>query len=136
MYKHYIVCAAIIIKDKQILCLQRNKSKYDYISYKYEFPGGKVEHSENEEDALIREIKEELNIDLSIVEKFLIVEHAYPDFAITMHSFLCHANVDKLTLKEHINMKWLKATELSSLDWAAADLPIVSKLMQTEYAIF
>lgn len=136
MNKHYIVSAAIIIKNKEILCMQRGKSKYPYISFKFEFPGGKVELRETEENALIREIKEELNINLKIIEKFLVVQHAYPDFSITMHSYLCNADLDTLSLKEHISSKWLKKKDLNTIDWAAADLPIVSKLMQTEYALF
>jgi len=136
MKKHYTVSAAIIIENKKILCVQRNKGKYDYISYKYEFPGGKLEEGENEEDALKREISEELNLEIDVAENFLVVTHEYLDFDLTMHSYLCKANTEKLVLKEHIDAKWLYKNELIELDWAAADLPIVSKLINTNHELF
>jgi 8-oxo-dGTP diphosphatase len=136
MKKHYTVSAAIIVENKKILCVQRNKGKYDYISYKYEFPGGKLEEGENEEDALKREIAEELNLEIDVAEKFLVVTHEYLDFDLTMHSYLCKANTEKLVLKEHIDAKWLFKNELIELDWAAADLPIVSKLINTNHELF
>ena len=136
MKKHYTVSAAIIVENKKILCVQRNKGKYDYISYKYEFPGGKLEEGENEEDALKREISEELNLQIDVAEKFLVVTHEYLDFDLTMHSYLCKANTEKLVLKEHIDAKWLYKNELIELDWAAADLPIVSKLINTNHELF
>ena len=71
MKKHYTVSAAIIIENKKILCVQRNKGKYDYISYKYEFPGGKIEINESQIDALHRELKEELDISVDIKSFFL-----------------------------------------------------------------
>jgi 8-oxo-dGTP diphosphatase len=136
MKKHYTVSAAIIVENKKILCVQRNKGKYDYISYKYEFPGGKLEEGENEEDALKREISEELNLEIDVAEKFLVVTHEYLDFNLSMHSYLCKANTEKLFLKEHIDAKWLYKNELIELDWAAADLPIVSKLINTNHELF
>ena len=136
MKKHYTVSAAIIVENKKILCVQRNKGKYDYISYKYEFPGGKLEEGEKEEDALKREISEELNLEIDVAEKFLVVTHEYLDFDLTMHSYLCKANTEKLVLKEHIDAKWLHKNELIELDWAAADLPIVSKLINTNHELF
>ena len=136
MKKHYTVSAAIIVENKKILCVQRNKGKYDYISYKYEFPGGKLEEGENEEDALKREISEELNLEIDVAENFLVVTHKYLDFDLTMHCYLCKANTEKLVLKEHIDAKWLFKNELIKLDWAAADLPIVSKLMNTNHELF
>lgn len=136
MKKHYTVSAAIIVENKKILCVQRNKGKYDYISYKYEFPGGKLEIGENEEDALKREISEELNLEIDVAENFLVVTHEYLDFDLTMHSYLCKANTEQLVLKEHIDAKWLYKNELIELDWAAADLPIVSKLINTNHELF
>lgn len=128
--KHIEVVAAVILHNNKILCVQRNENKYEYISKKYEFPGGKVEAGETNEDAIIREIKEELNMDISILSKYLVVEHTYPDFKMTMYSYLCHASDELVTLTEHIDYKWLHPEELMLLDWAAADLPIVYKLME------
>ena len=123
------VVAAIIQNNNQILCVQRGPSKYAYVSHKYEFPGGKVEVGETKEQAIIREIKEELHIDIINPQFYLTVEHTYADFAIVMHSFLCVTETQQLTLTEHIDAKWLKNSELELLDWAEADVPIVKKLI-------
>lgn len=124
------VVAAIIMYEDQILCMQRNKGKYDYISYKYEFPGGKIEPGESRTEALERELREEMDIEVSISEAdyFMTVEHTYPDFTITMHSFVCKVKTPEFVRKEHIDHKWLRKEELMQLDWAPADVPIVKKL--------
>jgi 8-oxo-dGTP diphosphatase len=129
--KHYEVVAAIIGMDNKILCVQRNASKYDYISYKFEFPGGKVEMGESRKDALLREISEELSMHITIESEFLSVFHQYPDFSITMHSFMCIALSDSIHLKEHVAYKWLPKEKILDLEWAAADIPIVEKLLET-----
>lgn len=127
--KQIEVVAAIIIKDNRILCTQRSKHKYSYISEKFEFPGGKIEEGETEVEALIREIQEELSIDIVVQSKFLTIEHVYPDFAIKMHSYICNSKSEVIKFLEHINHCWLHKEELMKLDWAAADLPIVKKLI-------
>lgn len=128
--KHVEVVAAVIINENnKILCTQRLDNKYDYLSRKYEFPGGKVEQNETNEAALIREIKEELNIDITIKNHFLTVEHQYPDFKLTMHSYTCTSQQENVTLLEHIDALWLGKEQLEGLDWAAADIPIVQKLI-------
>ena len=127
--KQIEVVAAIIIYEDKILCVQRNENKYSYISKKYEFPGGKIEDGETKIEALKREIAEELKMDISIKNDFLTVKHQYPDFKLIMHSFICYVKQNKVTLTEHIDFKWLSKNELENLDWAAADIPIVYKLM-------
>lgn len=122
------VVAAVIFYDKKILCVQRGDNKYNYIAFKYEFPGGKVEEGETNEEALRREILEELNLQITIDSKYLTVNHDYPDFTLVMHSYLCSCKTQELQLSEHVDYKWLDTTELSPLDWAAADIPIVDKL--------
>jgi len=115
----------------QYLCVQRGPNKYAYIDHKYEFPGGKIEFGEDRRTALIRELGEELEIEELIIESELItVEHAYPDFYLTMHAFLCIVPTNKHVLKEHINSKWLNIEEMEHLDWAAADVPILFYLQQ------
>jgi 8-oxo-dGTP diphosphatase len=126
--KHIEVVAAIIIYEGQILCVQRGPAKHDYISSKWEFPGGKVEEGETKLAAIVREIQEELHIHITVDAFFTTVEHSYPDFQLTMHSFLCSCESNELTLTEHSDYKWLSKNELKELDWAAADLPIVEKL--------
>ena len=123
------VVAAIIYHEDKILCVQRNENKYDYISKKYEFPGGKIELGESKQEALTREIQEELHMKIEIGNEFLTVNHKYPDFFLTMHSFLCKVESKKLTLTEHIDFKWLSKDAIGSLDWAGADVPIVKKLI-------
>ena len=129
--KQIEVVAAIIQFENKFLCVQRGEDKYDYISLKYEFPGGKIEPGESLNQALEREIKEELQYDICVKGKFLTVEHQYPDFQLKMHSYLCSAVHTNLTLTEHINYRWLEINQLDELDWAAADIPIVEKLMVT-----
>ena len=125
---HIEVVAAVIYQGNKILCVKRGIHKFDYISLKFEFPGGKIELGETKEDALLREIKEELDMNIEIQKEFLTVFFEYPDFKITMHSFICKCKSEVFNLKEHVEFRWLLNTELSALDWAAADIPIVEKL--------
>jgi 8-oxo-dGTP diphosphatase len=129
MMKKVEVVAGVIFWGNQILCVQRPKNKLQYISEKFEFPGGKIELGETKEDALHRELFEELNLLTKINSFFMTVVHEYPDFELTMHSFICEADSKELKLNEHIDIKWLKINELNTLDWAAADIPIVEKLL-------
>ena len=122
------VVAAIIVNMNQVLCVQRRHNKYEYISEKYEFPGGKVEDDETEKEALIREIQEELSLTIEVGEKFIIVDHDYPDFSISMHTYHCVSETRDIILNEHIDYKWLAISDMKVLDWAAADIPIVNKL--------
>jgi len=122
------VVAGIIFSGDQILCVQRPPNKFKYISEKYEFPGGKIEDGESKEDALERELLEELNICVTNKLFFLKVVHQYPDFELIMHSYTCEVVSKEITLNEHIDKKWLSINELTQLDWAAADIPIVIKL--------
>ncbi len=124
------VVAAIIKHNNKILCVQRGENKFDYISKKYEFPGGKIEAGETKEQTIIREILEELHMHISTQEEFLTVEHEYPDFYLTMHSFICSCEDPNFQLTEHIDFKWLEISEMGELDWAGADVPIVEKLMK------
>jgi 8-oxo-dGTP diphosphatase len=129
--KEVHVTAAVIIQDNKILCVQRNENKYNYISKKWEFPGGKVEENEQLEDTIKREIQEELNLSINVKSFFIQVNHKYPDFILKMDTFICEIIDGILNLNEHIDFKWLATSELEGLDWAAADLPIVEQLMKS-----
>jgi 8-oxo-dGTP diphosphatase len=127
--KHIIVVAAVIEHKGKYLCVQRGINKYDYISKKWEFPGGKVEADESPENALIREIQEELAMEINELDFLITVEHSYPDFRLTMHTYLCKSEQTTPTLTEHLEYTWQSASDMHHLDWAAADLPIVEKLI-------
>lgn len=130
--KHLTVTAAILIEGGEILCMQRKASKFEYISYKFEFPGGKVEPEESFEECLMRELREEMDLDIAITSDqfFMTIEHTYPDFAITMHCYLCPIDHRIFTRNDHHDHVWLKLQDLPTLDWAPADWPIVKKLME------
>ena len=124
-----VVAAAIFHNDK-VLSVQRPEHDKEYVSLKWEFPGGKIEVGESREEALVREIREELSVDIEISEFLMTVEHTYPDFHLTMHVFKCVLDQGEITLNEHVALKWLSNNELDQLDWAAADVPVVESLMQ------
>jgi 8-oxo-dGTP diphosphatase len=128
MKKIEVVAGVIFCKD-EILCVQRKKNKLHYISEKFEFPGGKIEPGESKEEALHRELLEELNLSINIKSFFMTVTHEYPDFELIMHTYICEVESKELKLNEHIDKKWLKVNELDQLDWAGADIPIVEKLV-------
>lgn len=98
------VSGAILVNDGEILCAQRNKGKHEYVSYKYEFPGGKIEQGETPAEALHRELIEEMEVDIpaETMKHFYTVEHTYPDFEIKMHCFICNMEDRHIVLKEHI----------------------------------
>ena len=123
------VVAAIIYFENKILCVKRPKNKLSYISEKFEFPGGKIEQGETQEEALKRELIEELNVVTDIKSFFTTVVHEYPDFELTMHSYLCEVDTKEIVLNEHISLEWLNIKDLKKLDLAAADIPIVNKLI-------
>jgi 8-oxo-dGTP diphosphatase len=129
--KHITVVAAVIEKQGKFLCVQRGPSALYYISHKWEFPGGKIEQGETEEEALQREICEELKMEIVVGKKVGTITHQYPDFLLTMHAFHCTSKQEP-TLTEHIAFRWLNIRELEILDWAAADLPVV-KLFSSGY---
>ena len=124
--KQIEVVAAIIHDDQgRIFATQRGYGEWkDW----WEFPGGKMEEGETPEEALKREIWEELDTRI-VVEKFVeTVEWDYPDFHLTMHCYLCHVESGHLQLKEHEAAKWLQKDELESVNWLPADWGLVRRL--------
>ena len=111
------------------ICSPARAEQTPYISHKWEFPGGKIEPNESQTDALVREIQEELHVTMMDLQFITTITHQYPDFIITMHAYSGHIDIDSITLTEHIDLRWLAKDELSNLDWAAADIPIVDALL-------
>jgi 8-oxo-dGTP diphosphatase len=124
------VAAAIIYVGDKILCFQRGSSKYAYTSFKYEFPGGKLEEGENPEEALKREILEELSIPIKDAKKLITVVHDYPDFRVKMHCYTCEIIEFRGDLKDHVAWVALEPQELGKLDWLEADIPVINLLME------
>lgn len=126
--KHLDVVAAVIENDGEILCVKRGQSRYEYTSFRYEFPGGKIEPGEEARHAVIREVEEELKMKIEVERELITVHHSYPDFTISLTAFLCHSDSRAFTLTEHIDYRWLPAAQLSTLQWPEADKPIMELL--------
>ncbi len=125
------VVAAIIRKDNKIYATQRG---YGEFKDGWEFPGGKVEEGETKEEALVREIKEELGI-LIEVDRFLTtIEYDYPTFHLSMGCFYCHIKEGSPVLKEHEAARWLSKTQIESLDWLPADLTIIDMVKESGFS--
>src|SRR5438067_2370928 len=118
-----VTCALITNNQAQVLAAQRSETMG--LPLKWEFPGGKIEPEETAEDCLVREIKEELNIEISIIEALPSNTHTYPKITIELIPFICEHISGKIILKEHAQYRWLHKNELLALDWADADVPIV-----------
>lgn len=119
------VAAAIIQHENKIFATQRGYGKF---KDGWEFPGGKIEPGETPQQALIREIREELDTEVKVGELFDTVEYDYPDFHLSMDCFLCTVLSGELVLKEHEASKWLAPEELDSVDWLPADRDLIRKL--------
>ncbi len=123
--KHIEVVAAIILDGDRIFATQRGYGKWRGW---WEFPGGKVQVGESREDALVREIKEELDATLVIDRFYTTVDYDYPDFHLTMHCYLCHIPDGHYTLNEHSEALWLTANTINSVQWLPADEELVAEL--------
>lgn len=120
------VVAAIIQRDNQIFATQRG---YGDFKGGWEFPGGKMEPGETPQEALRREIKEELDVDILVGDLFETVEYDYPNFHLTMHCFFCAIGAGEVVLKEHEAAKWLTTQTLDSVQWLPADEGLIEKLL-------
>ena len=120
------VVAAVIRKDDKIFATQRGYGEWkDW----WEFPGGKMEPGETQEEALKREIREELSTDISVDEFLCTVEYDYPKFHLVMHCYMCSLLTDLLHLNEHEAAKWLGREELPSVKWLPADVEVIERLL-------
>jgi len=121
------VAAAIIIKEGRFFATQRG-----YGAWKdwWEFPGGKVEAGESSEEALVREIKEELDTLVSVDEFVTTVEYDYPEFHISMDCFICSVISGELKLLEHESAKWLPLSDPWQVKWLPSDIEVIKKLTE------
>lgn len=125
------VSAAIITDGSKVLCFQKGESKRPYLSYKFEFPGGKLEANESPIQAIIRELKEEIDFDCSScsINSYRDLEHDYADFSVLIHYFVIRCGNPVYTLKEHKTAIWTPIGELHTLDWADAD-SVVAEIIE------
>ena len=122
-----VVAAIIYDSECRIFATQRGYGEWkDW----WEFPGGKMEAGETPEEALVREIREELSAEISVDEFLCTVEYDYPKFHLTMHCYLCSLVTEALHLSEHEAAKWLMKDELDSVRWLPADVKVVEALMR------
>lgn len=123
--KHVEVVAAIIQRDGLVYATQRGYGEWkDW----WEFPGGKVEPGESCEAALIREIREELTVEIQVEQRLCTVAYDYPTFHLVMHCYFCKLASGHLTLLEHEAARWLSQQELDAVEWLPADKVVVEKL--------
>ncbi len=119
------VVAAVIRRDNTILATQRGYGPWEGW---WEFPGGKIQPGESREQALVREIHEELDTDIAIDRFLTTIDYDYPDFHLTMHCFLCRLRESGFTLNEHHAARWLNAETLPTVQWLPADQDLIALL--------
>lgn len=119
------VVAAVIVRDGQVFATQRGYGEWQGW---WEFPGGKMEPGESPQEALVREIREELDAEISVGRLLETVEWDYPKFHLTMHCFLCSLLSDSVHLNEHEAAAWLTRDTLHSVKWLPADEGLVGKI--------
>ena len=117
--------AAIIIENGKVFATQRG---YGEFKDGWEFPGGKIEPGETPEEAIVREIKEELDTEVEVIELLDTVEYDYPNFHLSMGCFICKIKSGDLVLKEHEAAKWLTKDTLGSVEWLPADMGLVREI--------
>ena len=123
--KRIEVVAAVISRDGKYFATQRGYGEFkDY----WEFPGGKMEPGESREQALRREIMEELDTEIRVEDFLMTVDYDYPAFHLTMHCFLCTVVSGRLELKEHESAMWLVPQDLRTVNWLPSDEAVVGKL--------
>lgn len=127
MKKHLNVAAALIFQDGKIFATKRGESRYPYVAHKFEFPGGKIEKGETPQNAVVREMKEELDMDVVVGGLYAKTTFEYPDFIVTLSLYECEMK-SEFCLKEHEGYRWMKPSELCAEEWAPADADIVETI--------
>lgn len=122
--RHFQVACAIIERDGRVLTAQRSEAMS--LPLKWEFPGGKIRAGETPSACLHRELREELGVEVELLRMIPPTTHHYPDFAVTLHPFVCALIGGVLCNHEHAALLWQLPEELAALDWAEADLPVIA----------
>ena len=125
-----VVAAVMKGKDENQNKIFTTQRGYGEFKGMWEFPGGKMEPNERREEALKREIREELSTEISICDFIQTIEYDYPNFHLTMHCFLCEVVSGDLTLIEHEDSKWLSVNELNCVEWLPADIGVLDKVKE------
>lgn len=124
-----VTCAIIADDTGKVLVTQRSATMK--LPFKIEFPGGKIEPGETASDCLVREIKEELNLDIKTLFEMPYNIHHYVEFSINLIPFVCKIIGGSIELREHASYQWLNPSELLDQDWAEADIPIVENYLNS-----
>ncbi len=125
--KHVQVAAALLFDNGKIFAAKRGDSPYPYVAHKYEFPGGKIEKGESGEEALSRELKEELSLEARVGSLYAKHTFEYPDFIVTLWVYECEM-LSSFTLHEHEGYRWIAPKDLRAEEWAPADSDIIEGL--------
>ena len=134
--KHLIVAAALIVNEAgEVLCVLRGDSRYASTAHKWEFPGGKLEPGETAEQAAVREVREELGLEVQALALVGRSTFTYPEFSITLDGVLCVCVSGELELREHREARWVRPDRLEELDFAAADEPLLRALQERWQAL-
>lgn len=124
--KHYDVVGAVIIENGLVLCAQRGPT--GLLGGRWEFPGGKIEPGETPQEALVREIAEELDCSVSVGAQVASTTHEYEFGVVELRTFYCELVVGTPYATEHAELRWVAPADLSALDWAPADIPAVDRI--------
>ena len=122
------VVAAVIVHENQVFATERGCGEFKDM---WEFPGGKIEAGESPQEALVREIEEELDTEIKVGDLLCTVEYDYPSFHLSMDCFLCSVVSGHLVLKEHEAAKWLSYDQLDSVAWLPADVMVVKAFKES-----
>ncbi len=123
----HVACAVIVSGDKVLLTQRSEKMK---LPLKWEFPGGKIEENENPEECIVREIREELSITVSVLQPLTRYKHYYSYSTIVLHPFICSYDGSPVVLHEHISSVWVSPGKILNYDLAAADIPAAEEFIR------